>query len=130
MGAQLLGRCPKAPTSSLSSRVNPGLGYERPKLFQVVFEVLFCQRLGLWVVSLFHSTCYEARVQCRIEMEEGNYLRMILSSTPPSLLGTLSQGSPPVSSIPSAPPPSPTSYVQAPVQDRHWSNEVLRFLLS
>ena len=48
----------------------------------------------------------------------------------PPLLGTPSQGSPPVSSIPSGPPPLPTSRMQAPVQGWHWSNAVVRFLLS
>ena len=94
--------------------VTPRPGCECPELFQVVFEVLFCQRLGLRVVSLFYSTCCEACVRCRVEMEEENYLRMILSSILP-LLGTPSQGSPPVSSIPSGPPPPPTSHVQAPI---------------
>ena len=62
-------------------------------------------------------------------MEEENYLRMILSSSLPPLLGTpSSQGSPSISSIPFDPPP--TSHVQVLVQDRHWSNEVVKFLLS
>ena len=100
------------------------------ELFQVV-EILFCQRLELRGFSVFDSICCGARVRCRVEMEEENYLRMILSSSPPPLLGTPSyQGSPPVSSIPSDSPPPPTSHVQALVQDQHWSNEVVRFLLS
>ena len=108
--------------------MNPGPGCE---VFEVVFEVLFCQRLGLRVLSVFDGTCCEARVWCRVEMEEEIYLRMIFSSTPPPLLGTpSSQGSPPVSSIPSSSPPLPTSHVQALVHDRHSSNEVVRFLLS
>ena len=60
-------------------------------------------------------------------MAEENYLRMMLSSSPPPLLSTPSQDSPPISSSPSGPPP--TSCVQAPVHDRNWSNEVVRFLL-
>ena len=45
-------------------------------------------------------------------MEEKNYLKMILSSTSLPLLDTpSSQGSPPVSSIPSGPPLPPTSRV-------------------
>ena len=52
------------------------------ELFQVI-EVLFCQRLGLRGFSVFDSICCGARVRCRVEMEEENYLRMILSSSPP-----------------------------------------------
>ena len=110
-----VGEAARKPQLHLSPyRVSPGPNFISVligcELFQVI-EVLFCQRLGLRGFVVFDSICCGARVRCRVEMEEENYLRMILSSSPPPLLGTPSQGSPPISSIPSGPPPPPTSHM-------------------
>ena len=70
----------------------------------------------------------------RVSMEEESYLRLLLTGSPPALLGTPpseaspSQASPLVSAIPRGPPPVPCA--QAPALEQHWSNAVVRFLLS
>ena len=63
-----------------------------------------------------------------MRMEEENLLQLLLNSTPLSFVNTSSQGASIVSSI-LAGGPSP-SQVPASTQERHWSNDAVRFLLS
>ena len=69
-----------------------------------------------------------------MSMKEESYLRLLLMGSPLALFGTPpseaspSEASPLVCTIPIGPLPAPRAY--APTPERHWSNAVVRFLLS